>query len=177
VQITSLKQRRGGSGIALDVSILHRIFAYAISKGMMPSQSNQPCAVPKLHDLLQEAYAARKPRSGDAVLINPQTKLPFTSSSRLWHRMVSLVERSGVGRVHLHCFRDTFICDMLARGTSTYIVGQMVADETDTIEKNYAKFVPAARDEAQDRMANGLGIEERAKIATQRGRKVVGFPG
>jgi integrase len=91
--------------------------------------------------------------------------------------MVSLGQRAGVRRVHPHCFRDTFIRDMLTRGTSTYIVGQMVADETDTIEKNYAKFVPAARDEAQYRMANGLGIEERAKLAAQRGRKVVGFPG
>jgi len=51
--------------------------------------------------------------------------------------------------------------DMPARGCFTFVVSQMVADTTDTIEKHYAAFVPAARDAAQQQMASGLGIEER----------------
>src|SRR6202161_4119551 len=34
-QIVAKTQSRGGSSIALDVAILHRVFAYAVSKGMM----------------------------------------------------------------------------------------------------------------------------------------------
>jgi len=52
----------------------------------------------------------------------------------------------------------------------------MLADAVDTIEKHYAQFVPAARDAAQHIMDNGIGIEERAKLAQQRGRKVAVFP-
>jgi hypothetical protein len=36
---------------------------------------------------------------------------------------------------------------------------------------------PAARDAAQHQMDKGLGIEERAEIAAQRGKKVVGIRG
>jgi integrase len=91
--------------------------------------------------------------------------------------MKALGVRASVRRVTPHCLRDTFICDMLARGMSTYVVAQMVADTTETIEKNYAQFVQAARDAAQHQMAHGIGIEERARLAQQRGRKVVGIRG
>lgn len=43
----------------------------------------------------------------------------------------------------------------------------------DTVQKHYAQFVPAARDAAQIKMDSGIGIEERAKLAAQRGKKVV----
>ena len=59
---------------------------------------------------------------------------------------------------------------MFARGTSTYVV-QMVADTTETIEKHYASFVQ----ELGTQTANGLGIEEGARLAEQRSRKVVGI--
>jgi hypothetical protein len=75
------------------------------------------------------------------------------------------------------CFRDTFVADMLARGVSIYDVAQMVADTVETIEKHYAQFVPAARDAAQQKMDSGVGIAEQAKIASQRGKKVVGIRG
>ena len=133
--------------------------------------------MPELHTALQAAAHKLKPNAQDRVLVNPDTGKPFTSRARLDHRMKSLGVRAGVARVTPHCFRDTFICDMLARGCSTFVVGQMVADTTDTIEKHYAAFVPAARDAAQQQMASGLGIEERAKIAAQRGNKVVGIRG
>jgi hypothetical protein len=47
----------------------------------------------------------------------------------------------------------------------------------DTVEEYYAQFVPAARDAVQSKMDSGVGIEEQAKIAAQRGRKVVGIRG
>ena len=65
---------------------------------------------------------------------------------------------------------------MLARGASIYDVAKMLADTVDTIEKHYASFIPAARDAAQSKMDNGIGIEERAKMANARGKKVVAFP-
>jgi len=74
-----------------------------------------------------------------------------------------------------HCFRDTFACDMLARGKDIYSIAKMLADTVDTIEKHYAQFIPAAR-AAQHKMDSGIGIEERAKLTQQRGRKVVGVP-
>jgi integrase len=255
--IAKLKQSRGGTSVALDVAALHRIFKYAVSKGLMASKpidlsrESKPGKNPKngarsftatelkamrdsagddlfaftllrwtglrvsdavnltwgqvhfdrgangeievltqkrnkiaiiplsseLHNVLQDAVRKLKPHPRDRVLLNPDTGKPFTSRARLYHRMKSLGTRAGVTRVTPHCFRDTFICDMLARGCSTFVVGQMVADTTDTIEKHYASFVPAARDAAQHQMDSGLGIEERAKIAAQRGNKVVGIRG
>jgi integrase len=255
--VAKLKQARGGGGVALHVAALHRIFKYAVSKGLMASKpidlarESKPGKNPKnparpftaaelkamrdaadqdlfafmvlrwtglrasdavnltwghihfdrgangeievltqkrtkiaiiplsseLNETLQEAYSKVKPHPSDRVLINPDTGKAFTSRARLYNRMQSLGKRAGVHRVIPHSFRDTFICDMLARGCSTFVVGQMVADTTDTIEKHYASFVPAARDGAQNQMDNGLGIEERAKIAAQRGKKVVGIRG
>jgi len=86
-----------------------------------------------------------------------------------------------------HCFRDTFACDMLARGNGVFEVAKMLADTVDTVEKHcfstistgcdggYAHFVPAARDAVQAKMDSGIGIEEQARIAQQRGKEVVGI--
>ena len=121
----------------------------------------------------------RKPRPDDAVLYNPDNGRPFAvlgvegGRKRLYQRMKALGERAGVRRVTPHCFRDTFACDMLARGTGIYDVAMMLADTVDTIQKHYAQLVPAARDAAQARMDSSIGIEERAKLAAQRGKKVV----
>ena len=62
---------------------------------------------------------------------------------------------------------------MLARGEDIYSIAMMLADTVDTIEKHYAEFIPAARDAAQHKMDNGLGIEERARLSKERGKKVV----
>jgi hypothetical protein len=141
-KIIELKQSRGGSSIALDIAVLHRMFSFALSKQMI----------------------AKSP-----------TEEPFTSRKRLYERAKALGVRSGVWRVTPHCFRDTFACDILARGEDIYGVAKMLADTVDTVEKHYAQFVLAARDAAQHRMDNGLGIEERGKLAEQRGRKVINF--
>jgi hypothetical protein len=65
---------------------------------------------------------------------------------------------------------------MLARGASIYDVAKMLADTADTVEKHYASFIPAARDAAQSKMDNGIGIEERGQIAKTRDRRIVVFP-
>jgi site-specific recombinase XerD len=72
-----------------------------------------------------------------------------------------------------HDLRDTFACDMIARGIDIYIVAMMLADTVSTVEQSYAKFAQAARDAAQHRMVTGIGIEERAKLNRDKGRKVV----
>jgi integrase len=128
----------------------------------------------ELRDALEDIKGLHKPT--DFVLYNPETKAPFSGRKRLYSRTLALGNRAGVRRVTPHCFRDTFACDMLARGASIYDVAKMLADTVDTVEKHYASFIPAARDAAQSRMDNGIGIEERAKLANARGKKVVSFP-
>ena len=263
--ITALKQSRGGTSIALDIAVLHAMFAFAVEQKMISekpidlSKESKPGKNPKngarpftgtelskirevvvfkqkgqpliddthcflilrwlglrtsdavnlrwehvhfdrgvngeveiltqkrskvaiiplsseLRDLLEDLYKVRNPRSDDRVLWNPDTKQPFTSRVRLSVRMKALCARAAV-KGSAHCFRDTFVADMLARGVSIYDVAQMVADTVETIEKHYAQFVPAARDAAQRKMDTGVGIEEQAKIASQRGKKVVGIRG
>ena len=260
-KIESLKQNRGGSSIALDIAILHRMFAFAVSKQMMVQKpidlrnESKPGKNPKngarpfnadelkklrefagadlftllflrwtglrgsdavglrwknihfdrgangeieivtqkrskvaiiplsteLRDAVEDVYAKRsreqKITPDDIVLYNPEFNRPFSSRHRLYERMKALGIRAGVHRVTPHCFRDTFACDMLARGAGIFDVAKMLADTVDTVEKHYASFVQAARDAAQQKMDHGLGIEERARLVRNRGRKVVGFPG
>ena len=255
--ILELKQSRGGTSVALDIAILHRMFALAVKKGLMVQKpidlqnESKPGKNPKngarpftadelgklrkaadddffmflllrwtglrgsdavslrwdnvhfdrgvngeievltqkrskvaivplsteLREALEHLRRERKPKTDDRILWNPETKKPFLSRVRVYERARKMGIRAGVRRVTPHCFRDTFACDMLARGASIFDVAKMLADTVDTVEKHYAQFVPAARDAAQNLMDRGVGIEERAKLARQRGKKVVGFPG
>jgi hypothetical protein len=52
----------------------------------------------------------------------------------------------------------------------------MLADTVDTVEEHYASFIPAARDAAQSKMDNGIGIEERSNLSKTCDRKVPVFP-
>jgi integrase len=130
----------------------------------------------ELKSALEEAYSKRKPGPEDPVLLNPENGEPFLTRKRLYERCKALGLRAGIKRVTPHCFRDTFACDMLARGVDIYDVAKMLADTVDTVERHYAQFVPAARDAVQSRMDTGVGIEERAKLAQTRGQKVAVFP-
>jgi len=130
----------------------------------------------ELKSALEEAHSKRKPSPEDRVLLNPENGEPFQSRKRLYERCKALGHRAGIKRVTPHCFRDTFACDMLARGVDIYDVAKMLADTVDTVERHYAQFVPAARDAVQSRMDTGVGIEERAKLAQTRGQKVAVFP-
>lgn len=261
--IISLKQARGGTSIALDIAVLHRIFAFGVVQKMMAenpidlSKESKPGKNPKhgarpftgdelakfrgvlkfkqkgqapiddtyvflalrwlglrtsdavrltwehihfdrgvngeveiltqkrgkiaiiplsteLRDALEELRRERKPHAEDRVLFNPCPKQPFGDRVRLSTHVRALCRRAGV-KGSAHCFRDTFACDMLAKGNGIYEVAQMLADTVETVQKHYAQFVPAARDAAQVKMDTGVGIEEQAKIAAQRGRKVVGI--
>lgn len=134
----------------------------------------------ELRNALEEVAVARygrKIQSEDFVLYNPETNKPFTSRWRLYCHITALGERANVKRATPHCFRDTFACDMLARGTAIYDVAKMLADTVDTVEKSYAQFVPAARDAAQSKMDTGIGIEERARLSKSRSKKVVNIRG
>jgi integrase/recombinase XerC len=252
--IDRLKQSRGGSSIALDIAVLHRMFAFAVAKKLMdrkpidlrneskpgknPKNGARPFTAQEIESLREHAgqdlftflllrwtglrgsdavnlqwrnvhldrgqngeievltqkrsktaivplstelrnaieEIKNKQAPEDFVLHNPETEASFSNRKRLYERMKALGERSKVSRVTPHCFRDTFACDMLARGASIYDVAKMLADTVDTVEKHYASFIPAARDAAQSKMDNGIGIEERAKLSKARDRKVVAFP-
>jgi integrase len=252
--IDKLKQSRGGSSIALDIAVLHRIFTFGVSKRLMidkpinlrneskpgknPKNGARPFNAEEIANLREHAgqdlftflllrwtglrgsdvvnlqwrnvhldrgqngeievltqkrgktaivplstelrnaleEIKNKQTPDDIVLCNPETKAPFSNRKRLYERMKALGERAKVNRVTPHCFRDTFACDMLARGASIYDVAKMLADTVDTVEKHYASFIPAARDAAQSKRDNGIGIEERAKLSKARDRKVVAFP-
>jgi integrase len=251
--IVKLKQSSGGTSIALDVAILHALFAYAVNEKLMtrnpislakhakpgknPKRPARPftademallrkhagkdtlsllvlrwtglrvgdafkltwdqvhfdrgangeievmtqkrgkkAIIPLSSELRDTLDARRSETKSDFVLENPETKLPYTSRYRLYSRMKALGKRAGVKRVTPHCFRDTFVCDMLARGVGIFDVASMVADTVETIETHYAQFVVAARNAAQHKMDSGIGIEEQGKINQQRGKKVVAVP-
>jgi integrase len=127
----------------------------------------------ELRDALEEIYQWRKPHHSDQVLLNPENGRPFKNRHRPYERIRALGARAGVRRVTPHCFRDTFACDLLARGVGIFEVAKMLADTVETIEDHYAHFVPAARDAVQAKMDHGLGIEERAELTKQRGKKVI----
>ena len=126
----------------------------------------------ELRENLESLYVERKPRGEDCVLLNPETGKPFADRAILSRRVIELCTRAGV-KGSAHCFRDTFACDMLTRGIGVFEVAKMLADTVETIEEHYAQFVPAARDAVQIKMDSGVGIEEQAKIAAQRGKKIV----
>ena len=129
----------------------------------------------ELRNALDELRCERKPHADDRVLFNPCTKQPFPSRIRLSVHVKALCRRAGV-KGSAHCFRNTFACDMLAKGNGIYEVAQMLADTVETVQKHYAQFVPAARDAAQVKMDTVVGIEGQAQIAQQRGKKVVALP-
>ena len=130
----------------------------------------------ELRENLESLCRERKPRGEDYVLLNPETGVPFANRAILSRRVIELCGRAGV-KGSAHCFRDTFACDMLTRGIGVFEVAKMLADTVETVEEYYAQFVPAARDAVQSKMDSGVGIEEQAKIAAQRGKKVVGIRG
>ncbi|HEY2125181.1 MAG TPA: site-specific integrase, partial [Chthoniobacterales bacterium] len=149
---------------------------------MLTQKRSKTAIIPlstELRNALEEIFEARfkssKVNLDDFVLYNPETNQPFRARARLYERVKSLAERAGIGRATPHFFRDTFACDMLARGASIFDVAKMLADTVETIEKHYASFVQAARDAAQLKMDNGIGIKERAKLAQSRS-KVAVFP-
>lgn len=263
--VTAKKQSRGGAGIALDIAILHGMFAFATAQKMLAekpismARESKPGKNPKngaraftgdelaairqaavyknsrkqtiddtptflllrwsglrvsdsvqlqwkhihfgrgtngeieiltqkrskvaiiplsteLRENLESLRSQRKPSNEDHVLLNPETGKAFADRAILSRRVIELCDRAGV-KGSAHCFRDTFACDMLTRGIGVFEVAKMLADTVETVEEYYAQFVPAARDAVQSKMDSGVGIEEQAKIAAQRGKKVVGIRG
>jgi integrase len=73
--------------------------------------------------------------------VNPASGEPFSSATRLTNRCKALGDRAGVKRCTPHCFRDTFACDMLAKGAGVFEVAKMLADTVETVEEHYAQFV------------------------------------
>ena len=139
------------------------------------TQKRKKQAIPlstELRDDLEAIHRQRKPHSEDHALLNPETGKLFSDRTRLSCRAIELCARAGVHGA-AHCFRDTFACDMLAKGNGIYEVAMMLTDTVETVQKSYALFIPAARDAVQVKMDQGVGIEEQAKIAAQRGQRVV----
>ena len=130
----------------------------------------------ELREDLEALRMERKPSNQDYVLLNAETGVSFANRAILSRRAIELCNRAGV-KGSAHCFRDTFACDMLTRGVGVFEVAKMLADTVETVEQCYAEFIPALRDNVQAKMDSGVGIEEQAKIAAQRGKKVVGIRG
>ena len=131
----------------------------------------------ELRETLEAEYSRTNPKLDDLVLLNSADDLPFSDRQRMYERIRAMGRRAGMKRLTPHYFRDTFACDMLARGVGIFEVAKMLADTVDTVEKHYAEFIPAARDGVQARMDAGIGIEEQSRLAAQRGRKIVAIRG
>jgi integrase len=257
------KLRKNGGSIALDMAVLHRVFAFAIEKeliakncinganetkpGKKPKAPARPLNAEELQKLREAAgrdnlaflllrwtglrggdavnliwadvrfdqgengeievmtqkrrkkaiiplmpelrtaleNARKQARPADFVLCNPYTGLAYSKGNastndagrkKLYERIKELGNRAKVD-VTPHDLRDTFACDMIARGIDIYIVAMMLADTVSTVESSYSKFVQAARDAAQHKMVTGIGIEERATLNREKGQKIVSFPG
>jgi integrase len=142
---------------------------------------------PELREALLDAKKAQNGKPSDFVLYNPETGKPYSKGDastsdagrkKLGERIKRMGERVQPNPVDVtpHDFRDTFICDMLARRNPIFDVAKMAADTVETLEKRYAKFIPAAKDAVQHTMDHGVGIEERAKLNQNRGQKIVAMP-
>lgn len=263
--VTAKKQSRGGAGVALDIAVLHGMFAFAVAQKMLfekpismareskPGENpkngaraftgeemaairkatvyknsrrqtiddthvflllrwsglrvsdavrlqwkhvqfdrgsngeieiltqkrSKVAIIPLSTELREDLEALRKEHTQsnqDYVLLNPETGVSFANRAVLSRRAIELCNRAGV-EGSAHCFRDTFACDMLTRGVGVFEVAKMLADTVETVEQCYAEFIPVLRDNVQNKMDSGVGIEEQAKIAAQRGQKVVGIRG
>jgi len=141
----------------------------------------------ELREALLDAKKAQNGKPSDFVLYNPETGKPYSKGDastsdagrkKLGERIKRMGERVQPNPVDVtpHDFRDTFICDMLARRNPIFDVAKMAADTVETLEKKYAKFIPAAKDAVQHTMDHGVGIEERAKLNQNRGQKIVAMP-
>jgi integrase len=114
---------------------------------------------------LEVEFATRRPRPGDHVLLNPDTKKPM-SRPRLYTRFKGLGERAGVDRTHPHRFRDTLAVDMLLKGASPYDVAKTLGDTVAVVEQHYAPYVKELRERTRKIMASDEGIEKAAPNRT-----------
>jgi integrase len=85
-EIIKLKQSRGGSSIALDIAILHRMFNFAVSKQMM---SKKPI------DLRNESKPGKNPKNG-ARPFNAEELTSLRESAREDLFMVLLLRWTGL---------------------------------------------------------------------------------
>jgi integrase len=108
-----------------------------------------------------------KPLPSAHVLLNPATGTRMTRP-RLYQRMLALGKRAGVAGAHPHRFRDTLAVDMLSRGASPYDVAKMLGDTIDTVEKHYTPFVKELRERVRNILETGTGIEEAARMSSER---------
>jgi integrase len=83
------------------------------SYGKLTQKRGKLAIVPlstELREALEEAFAARKHRPDEFVLLNPDNGRPFGvlgvegGRKRLYQRMKALGERAGVRRVTPHCW-------------------------------------------------------------------------
>ena len=110
---------------------------------------------------LEAEFAKRNPRTGDHVLLNPDTGRPM-SRPRLYERMLALGQRAEVTRAHPHRFRDTLAVDMLLKGASPYDVAKTLGDTVQVVEDHYAPYVKELRERTRRIMESPEGIEKEA---------------
>lgn len=101
----------------------------------------------KLQEALNAAEARRKPAENDHVLLNPNTKKPY-SESRLWHHLKIIGKRVGVENVSPHRFRGSFVHTCYLKGINAITIAKWIGDTVKTLLKHYTFFSEELGDQA-----------------------------
>jgi integrase len=107
-----------------------------------------------LYDLIEAARTERSPKSADHVLLNPNTKKPFTQS-RLYEACLRLGRQCGVKGSNPHRFRGSFAHDCYLAGCSAEQVAAYLGDTVKTVYKHYTFFTKQLAKQADDKLLNG----------------------
>jgi integrase len=106
---------------------------------------------------LQEALDAErerrkpKPAGDDYVLLNPNTKRPY-SVSRLWNHLQTISTRVKVPNVSPHRFRGSFAHFCYLQGVNDITVAEWLGDKVETVRKHYTFFSKELGDQAKAKL-------------------------
>jgi integrase len=107
-----------------------------------------------LYDLIEAARTERSPKPADHVLLNPNTKKPFTQS-RLYEACLRLGRQCGVTGSNPHRFRGSFAHDCYLAGCSAEQVAAYLGDTVKTVYKHYTFFTKQLAKQADDKLLKG----------------------
>jgi len=115
--------------------------------------------VPIQAELQTELDAERKkrnPAGDDHVLLNPNTRKPYTES-RLYEHCMEIGRRVGVPNVNPHRFRGSFAHDCYLRGIKVQAVAAWLGDTVKTVLRHYTFFTEELGEQAEAKLMSGSG--------------------